>query len=177
MKELILGALITITSASGVNDSSYNDDSYSGSSLEFLRSESYCLAENVYFEARNQPLIGQAAVISVVMNRIHDPRFPSTICEVVKQGLHRQGDSGVMIPILYKCQFSWYCDGVSDQIDDPRAFDPILSLAVAVVTGDYVLIDNTYGATHYHANYIEPSWAKTKTKTTRIEDHIFYRWE
>ena len=65
MKELILGALITITSASGVNDSSYNDssyndssyndDSYSGSSLEFLRSESYCLAENVYFEARNQP--------------------------------------------------------------------------------------------------------------------------
>ena len=98
MKELILGALITIVGGSGVAE----EVSYS--SYEFLHNEVYCLAENVYFEARNQPLIGQAAVISVVMNRIHDPRFPSTICEVVKQGLHRQGDSGVMIPILYKCQ-------------------------------------------------------------------------
>jgi len=24
---------------------------------------------------------------------------------------------------------------------------------------------------------VSPSWAKTKTRTTKIEDHIFYKWE
>jgi spore germination cell wall hydrolase CwlJ-like protein len=32
-------------------------------------------------------------------------------------------------------------------------------------------------ATHYHATYVRPAWAKTKKKTTRIDRHIFYRWE
>jgi spore germination cell wall hydrolase CwlJ-like protein len=38
-------------------------------------------------------------------------------------------------------------------------------------------VDITDGATHYHADYVMPSWASTKTKTVEIEDHIFYRWE
>jgi len=33
------------------------------------------------------------------------------------------------------------------------------------------------GATHYHAYYVNPSWAETKTYITRIDDHIFYRWD
>ena len=39
------------------------------------------------------------------------------------------------------------------------------------------LLDITDGATHYHADYVLPSWAATKTKTIEIGDHIFYRWE
>ena len=45
-----------------------------------------CLAKNIYFEAKNQPLMGQLAVAIVVMNRVEDKRFPSTVCEVVQQG-------------------------------------------------------------------------------------------
>ena len=37
--------------------------------------------------------------------------------------------------------------------------------------------DFTSGATHYHTINVYPEWADTKTRTTRIEDHIFYRWE
>ena len=55
---------------------------------EFNRIEATCLAENVYHEARNQPLGGQMAVISVTINRVNDDRFPNSICEVVKQGVH-----------------------------------------------------------------------------------------
>ena len=33
------------------------------------------------------------------------------------------------------------------------------------------------GATHYHTIRVFPEWRKTKTRVTRIEDHIFYRWE
>jgi len=42
---------------------------------------------------------------------------------------------------------------------------------------DIRFVDITDGATHYHADYVSPSWAKTKTRTTEIGDHIFYRWE
>jgi spore germination cell wall hydrolase CwlJ-like protein len=39
----------------------------------------FCLALNVYFEARNEPAEGKVAVAQVVMNRKADPRFPDTI--------------------------------------------------------------------------------------------------
>ena len=76
---------------------------------EFNREEATCLAENVYHEARNQPLAGQMAVISVTINRVNDDRFPNSICEVVKQGPHRPSwkGTGEMIPIRHRCQFSW----------------------------------------------------------------------
>ena len=38
--------------------------------------------------------------------------------------------------------------------------------------GDFV-----EGATHYHAYYVNPSWAKVKQYVLRIDDHIFYKWE
>jgi spore germination cell wall hydrolase CwlJ-like protein len=50
-------------------------------------------------------------------------------------------------------------------------------MSYMVVSGGTELIDITDGATHYHADYVRPAWADTKTKTIEIEDHIFYRWE
>ena len=38
-----------------------------------------CLALNVYHEAKNQSLIGQIAVAQVVLNRVHDERYPNTV--------------------------------------------------------------------------------------------------
>ena len=53
---------------------------------QFITDEAFCLAQNVYFETRNQPLAGQMAVISVTVNRVNDSRFPNTICQVVYEG-------------------------------------------------------------------------------------------
>ena len=85
-----------------------------------------CLAENVYFEARNQGTAGWSAVISVTLNRVKDKRFPNTICEVVKQGPTRESwktrgkkvaeNERKYFPIKNRCQFSWYCDGKADKI-------------------------------------------------------------
>jgi type II secretory pathway component PulM len=44
-----------------------------------------CLAENVYFEARGEPLAGQYAVAEVTLNRTHARNFPRTICQVVHE--------------------------------------------------------------------------------------------
>ena len=49
-----------------------------------------CMAENIYFEGRAEPMMGKIAIGHVVMNRIEDQRFPDTICGVVKQGPVRE---------------------------------------------------------------------------------------
>lgn len=137
-----------------------------------------CLYDNIYFEARNQPIAGQLAVMFVTLNRVKDDRFPDTICEVVYQGAHKPSwkDPEKLIPIRHKCQFSWYCDGLSDQINNAKAYEQIVTLVKKTLITKKI-IDITDGATFYHADYVKPAWAKTKKKTVEIEDHIFYRWE
>ena len=132
-----------------------------------------CLALNTYHEAKNQSMIGQIAVAEVVMNRVADSRYPNTICEVVKQGPKYKGSD---VPVRHRCQFSWYCDGKSDIPKNAKAWKKAQDYAYLVLY-NRIAIDVTEGATHYHATYVKPSWAKTKTRTTRIESHIFYRWE
>ena len=137
-----------------------------------------CLSLNVYHEAKNQSVVGQAAVAEVVMNRVADSRYPNSVCEVVKQGPTRPSwkDPNTEIPIKHKCQFSWYCDGKTDNPKDDIHWKRAKEIA-RLVLHDRIIIDVTEGATHYHANYVKPAWARTKTRTTRIEKHIFYRWE
>jgi spore germination cell wall hydrolase CwlJ-like protein len=171
IKELLMSALTLMPAA-------YADDASLGAK-QFKHQEAFCLAQNVYHEARNQPAAGQMAVMSVTINRVNDERFPNTICEVVYEGPSRPSwkGTGEMIPIRHRCQFSWYCDGKSDTAHDKETFNEILLLSQMVIDGTITLMDITEGATHYHADYVRPSWARTKTKTIEIEDHIFYRWE
>src|SRR6056300_583226 len=94
---------------------------------EMLFVETMCLAENVYFEARNQGTAGKLAVIAVTLNRVEDERFPDTICGVVKEGIHRPSwnDPTVLVPVRHRCQFSWYCDGLPDTINNKDEFQNI----------------------------------------------------
>ncbi len=147
------------------------------SSTTAIDDETSCLSLNIYHEARNQSIAGQIAVGQVTLNRVRDKRFPNTICEVITQGPHRPSwkGTGEMIPIRNKCHFSWYCDGKSDEIKQKKEYSDIVDLSRMLMKQN--MIDITTGATHYHAYYVSPSWAKTKTRTTKIEDHIFYRWK
>ena len=134
-----------------------------------------CLALNIYHEARDQPFIGQVAVAQVVMNRVRDDRYPDDVCGVVKQGPTYSWRED--FPVRNRCQFSWYCDGKSDEPKEPTTYSKLYDMALDLVYGDITVVDITEGATHYHADYVFPAWRKTKTKTIEIEDHIFYRWE
>ena len=133
----------------------------------------FCLALNIYHEAKNQSYLGQLAVGQVTMNRVFDERYPDTICEVVKQGPTYSWKPD--FPVRNRCQFSWYCDGKSDIPKDDHAYEVAMMAAEDVYYNK--TNDLTDGATHYHAYYVIPGWAKTKTPTVRIEDHIFYRWD
>jgi len=140
---------------------------------------SECLALNMYHEARGQGIAGELAVTAVVLNRVNDKRYPNTICEVVEQGPTRASwqDPKVRYPIKHRCQFSWFCDGKSDTPRNKKIYNRMYNLADAILGNEISFLDITGGATHYHADYVSPAWAKTKTKTVEIQDHIFYRWE
>ena len=142
--------------------------------MAILETAFMCMALNMYHEAKNQSMLGQIAVGQVVMNRVEDTRFPDNVCDVVTQAITYKGTDK---PVLHKCQFSWYCDGKKDEPNyNSKSWSKALRYAVVVLGGD-ITLDFTDGATHYHATYVRPAWAKTKTRTTRIDRHIFYRWE
>ena len=173
MKELIAAGLLFVSSPiQTINPSEHHPDGQNYSD------QMQCLAMNMYHEARDQGTAGRLAVSAVVLNRVNDSRFPNSVCEVVLQAQMKPSwKTGLPVPIRNKCQFSWYCDGKSDEIKDVKTYKKILDFAGVILHNNIRFIDITDGATHYHADYVKPDWAKTKTRTTEIGDHIFYRWE
>ena len=146
-----------------------------------------CLAENIYHEARDQGTAGWLAVSAVTLNRVTDDRFPDTICGVVFQAETKESWTTkgkdvpdierVFYPVRHRCQFSWYCDGKADDINHISIYLEIMSFTQLLLSSQMMMFDITDGATFYHADYVTPSWAKSKIKTIEIGDHIFYRWK
>ena len=113
-----------------------------------------CLSEAVYYEARSEDTIGQMAVAEVVMNRVRDPRFPKTICDVVYQGQYR--DTG--------CQFTFTCDGSLRHKPSGDAWDRAKDVALHVMLGLNTPVTNK--ATHYHTDYVNPYWPPAWSRPT-----------
>ena len=136
------------------------------------RPQMWCLALNIYYEARSSNRADRMAVADVVLNRVQHTYYPNTICEVVKQG--KQYADGRMV--RNRCQFSWYCDGKSDR---PTNLDSWVD--AQQIAYNFIVFNDargiTEGATHYHAKYVNPDWAKDFALVGRIGVHIFYRWE
>ena len=128
-----------------------------------------CLATNIYHEARSEPTIGKIAVAWVTVNRVNTENYPDTICGVVHDAVL---DSHGM-PKKNQCQFSWYCDGKTDEIKNKDAWYEALHIATLVYYAKRY--DPTDGAIMYHATYVSPYWKKEYEKTVRIDDHIFYK--
>jgi N-acetylmuramoyl-L-alanine amidase len=134
--------------------------------------EMWCLAQNIYYETRSSNRADRMAVADVVINRVNHTYYPNTICAVVQQG--KQHADGRMKRNM--CQFSWYCDGKSDYPTNLDAWVEAQMIAYnMIVHNDARGI--TEGATHYHATYVSPEWARDFSLVGRIGEHIFYRWE
>jgi len=127
------------------------------------RAEVTCLALNIYFEARSEPEAGKLAVGHVVMNRVASERFPSTVCDVVRQGGEVR---------RHRCQFSWWCDGQSDTPRNRAEWRRSVELALEIFWGRSE--DPTGGALWYHADYVNPSWRASFVEGPKIGRHIFY---
>ena len=148
--------------------------------------ELYCLAMNIYHEARAEPVAGQYAVADVTINRTLDKRYPGTICGVVMQARMKESwktkqypdlpdDQRKYIPIRNQCQFSWFCDGRSDAVRDSSSWRKAQEIAYRIVQ-ERKFRGITEGATHYHADYVSPKWRHDFDLVGRVGVHIFYRW-
>lgn len=135
---------------------------------EQLDHDGYCLAQAMYFEARNQSLEGQIAVGLVILNRVKDSKYPDTVCLVVQQG-KKKPNGGYYYG---KCSFSYLCDNRKHELQDAKAWVQSKHLAYALMTEDHP--DLTGGALFYHTKNILPYWASAYRQTVAIQDHVFY---
>lgn len=186
-----LNSVLMPVNASTADTSEFKQLPIEVDNLDALRkqfsTEIECMALNIYHEAKNQSVAGQIAVGLVVINRVKDRRFPNGICSVIYEGPVRESwktredpnladEDRVYYPKRHRCQFSWYCDGKNDTPTENIAWQ------LAVHVAEKLLFTRSYsgmidGATHYHADYVKPSWRHDMTMVSKIDDHIFYRWD
>lgn len=122
-----------------------------------------CMARTAWCEARSEGLAGLAAVCSVIQNRSHHPGWwghdVRSVC---------------FAPWQFSC-WNEYGGQVKRALrikpDDPEYLDARM-LSEDCIAGR--LWDRTRGATHYHADYVNPDWAEDARITARIGRHIFY---
>ena len=129
-----------------------------------LDRELECLALNVYFELRGEPLAGQYAVAAVTLNRVVHPAFPHSICQVVMQGAELGPN---------RCQFSWVCERHGDRPRNQEAWERAKQVAFTTLYLDQP--DPTGGALYFHTAWVRPNWSRIMLKVGRIGGHLFYR--
>jgi hypothetical protein len=123
-----------------------------------------CLAQAIYFEARNEPARGQQAVAQVVLNRVFSPYYPKDVCSVVYQNAHRH----------LSCQFTFACDGKPESINEHGAWSRANRIATQTLNAK-VWLPEVDKATHYHAAYVRPNWIRDMKVMVRYGLHTFYR--
>lgn len=132
-------------------------------------SDVFWLAKNIFFEARGEDYWGQVAIGWVTVQRVWHVNYPATIEQVVVQSK--------VTPRGRVCQFSWYC-GYRSNLDsflsngiEAQAWQNALQIAEGILHGD---IDNpVLGSVHYHADYVNPRWARRMDISYVYGSHVF----
>ena len=140
-----------------------------------------CMAMNVFHEARGESFVGKLAVAHVTMNRVRHESYPNTVCSVVFQAQRDHRGN----PIRNRCQFSWHCNGRSDDVPlydrngrplrlNHIAWEESIAASRLAMTED--VYDPTHGATHYYNPQLaQPFWSAHYEHVTEIDNHSFYR--
>ena len=131
--------------------------------LKRLDAEEDCLAQAIYFEARNEGEAGQRAMAEVILNRLAEGSHGKTICAVVYEGVGQT-----------LCQFSFACDGTDREPKIAGPWRAAQVLASRMIAGD-VPSGAASGAAYYHAASAHSTPTPGKPRVTQIGNHIFHR--
>ena len=138
--------------------------------------EEICLAQNMYWEVRRQFYIAEMFNVGVVvLNRVKEKGYGSTICEVVKHSKYPGK--------IHRCQFSWYCDNRSDYplIQEYKIFEVCIALSKTLLLINKYMIDyegDFNKAVLYHAHTVTPPWNFDLLEVVRSDRfHIFYAYK
>jgi spore germination cell wall hydrolase CwlJ-like protein len=72
------------------------------------------------------------------------------------------------------CQFTFACDGIPDRVTEPEAWERAKRIAQETLDGK-LWLPEVGKATHYHAHWVRPGWARTMHKLHKLGVHTFYR--
>ena len=123
--------------------------------FKYSEKDIQCLAQNIYFEARGEPIEGRIAVAQVTINRLnHKTQFEKTICGVV----------------YAPKQFSW--TEQHNKIKDVKRWQESIWLAKQIISGKLKLIK--FSALYFHNLTVIPKWTKKHIYLATIGNHIFY---
>jgi spore germination cell wall hydrolase CwlJ-like protein len=124
--------------------------------VKYTEADEECLAKNIYYEAGVESENGKYAVAQVTLNRLKTGQWGNTICSVVYS----------------KAQFSWT---LKKNLHKPQGNAWIDARWVAhTVLAQNIRVRTLQDATYYHADYVNPRWAKTVTRVQQVGQHIFY---
>jgi hypothetical protein len=128
------------------------------------RSDSDCLTQAVYYEARGEGDDGMRAVAQVILNRVRHPAYPKTICGVVYQGAYQRTS----------CQFSFVCNGAMGAPVESWAWRRAKKVADSALSGYVMTAVGT--STSFHTTGVKPGWGGTMDRVAQIGSHIFYQF-
>jgi spore germination cell wall hydrolase CwlJ-like protein len=134
-----------------------------------------CLATNIFYEAGNEPLVGQAAVARVVMNRVKYG-FARTPCAVIYQAatVEKVDEDGESL-FVKVCQFSWVCEGKPVPNKNNAKYKQAEQIAHDVLANDAYKEVVPKSTLFFHSTLVNPLWAYRQVAV--IGNHIFYSKE
>jgi len=122
--------------------------------------EMQCLYLNAYFEGNNDSVIAQQGIIEVVLNRKKVEKY-NDVCSVIYK----------------KNAFSWTRKRHQIPTNQKHIFKLTQMVVDVIVQGmrDGTLHPLTYGATYYHADYVNPCWLSDMSFVNKLGKHLFYK--
>ena len=136
--------------------------------LKFFQnlSEDKLLALCILGEARGEPIEGRIAVGNAIRNRVKNRKWDGETYHEV-----------ILMPKQFSCFDDANLNHMLNIIEAPKSYGIRWKEAQWIATGiiNNLLADNTKKALNYHANYVNPPWAKKMVRTIQIGNHIFYK--
>lgn len=117
-----------------------------------------CFTDNLYHEARGEPILGLVLVGESVINRKNDKRWPSTICKVIYQPK----------------QYSWTSLPLKKHKDE-KLYKLLEDLAYIMLSKP--TLENTTGINHYLRCDIRDKvdWWEEMEFLGAVGNHCFYK--
>lgn len=131
---------------------------HTGQPFDHVSLDRFCLAKNIYHEARGESVTGQYAVAQVTINRVKHPLWPDDICHVVMQ----------------PWQFSWTADRDQRWTHPTDAAWYRAQQIAADVLDHGARVYGLDDAVFYHAVRVNPAWGDRAYMIAQIDDHVFY---
>lgn len=129
-----------------------------------------CLASNIYWESRAEPLKGMQAVAAVTYNRLKHKNYPADMCSVVFQSKQFSWTHRISFD---RIQAVLKGDLSKESKQDQEKY--LVAWFVANTAQEELTKVLPRGTLHFHSVQVLPKWSQAKVRVAQIGRHVFYK--